>query len=167
MAKKYIVKLTEPEHSELSQIIKKGKNAAKIKRANILLGANETTNGRKMTDKEISRAFGVSTRTIERLRQRFVEEGYQIALVGKHKGTPQPRKIDGDVEAKIIALTRMSDEAGAVQWSFQSIANQMVEQGYIESISHESVRQVLKKCTQASQATVLGNSTQAKCRICL
>ncbi len=156
MVKKYIVRLTEAEHSELDLIVRKGKNAAKIKRANILLGANETANGRKMTDKEISRAFGVSTRTVERLRQRFVEEGYQIALAAKHKGTPRPRKIDGDIEAKIIALTRMSDEDGAIQWSFQSIANQMVEQGHIESISHESVRQVLKKTRSSPTSNCAG-----------
>ncbi|MEM1010221.1 MAG: helix-turn-helix domain-containing protein, partial [Myxococcota bacterium] len=74
-----------------------------------------------------------------------VKEGYEIALRGKQKGTPKPRKIDGDVEAKIIALTRMSNEDGTAGYTYQGIANQMVEQGYIESISHESVRQVLKK----------------------
>jgi len=145
MAKKYVVKLMEKEKEELNDIINRGKNAAKIKRANMLLGADEGDAGKKMTDIEIGRAYGVTTRTVERLRKRFVEEGYETALKGKQKGTPQPRKIDGDVEAKIIALTRMSNEDGTVGWTYHGIANQMVELGYIESISHESVRQVLKK----------------------
>ena len=145
MIAKYIVTLTTSEREELHQIVNKGKNAPKIKRANILLAADEAEGGKKMTDEVIGKAFSVSIRTVERLRKRFVEEGFAIALKGKNVGTPIPRKIDGDIEAKIIALTRMSETDGSVKWSYQSIANQMVEKGYIESISHESVRKVLKK----------------------
>ena len=146
MGKKYVVTLTETERKELNEIVRRGKNAPKIKRANILLGADDGKQGRKMTDREISRAYGVTARTVERLRKRFVVEGYEIALKGKQKGVAQWRKIDGDVEAQIIALTcQGNNEDGTKNWTYQSIANRMVEQGHIESISHESVRQTLKK----------------------
>lgn len=145
MNKKYIVTLSNVEIELLLAIVNKGTNAQKIRRANILLGANQSPDGKKMRDEQVANSYNVSTRTVARTRQRFVEEGIDVTLNGKCKGTPRPRKIDGDIEAKIIALTRMSNEEGIANWTYQSIANQMVEKGYIDSISYESVRQVLKK----------------------
>lgn len=145
MAKKYVVTLTQPEKEELTGIIKKGKNAAKIRRAHILLGADASADGKQMTDKAISRAYNVNIRTVERLRERFVLEGFEIALKGRPVDAPKPRKIDGDVEAHLIALTRSEAPDGYSQWSFRLLADKMVELEYIDSISHESVRQVLKK----------------------
>lgn len=145
MTKKYIVTLTEKEKEELVSIIKKGKNAAKIRRAHILLGADASEKGKQMTDQTISQAYSVGIRTVERLRERFVKDGFEIALKGKPADAPKPRKIDGDVEAHLIALTRSKAPAGYQEWSFRLLADKMVALEYIDSISHESVRQVLKK----------------------
>ena len=145
MAKKYIGTLTQPERDELTDIVKKGTNAAKIRRSHILLGADASAEGKQMTDRAINKAYSVSIRTIERLRERFVQEGFEIALNGKPAGAPKPRKIDGDVEAHLIALTRSKAPDGYKQWTLRLLADKMVELNYIDTISHESVRQVLKK----------------------
>lgn len=145
MPKKYIVTLSQSERDALTNIIKKGKNAAKIRWSHILLGADVSVEGKQMTDQAISKAYSVGLRTVERLRERFVREGFEIALKGKPVGTPKPRKIDGDVEAHLIALTRSKAPDGYKQWSFRLLADKMVEMEYIDSISHESVRKTLKK----------------------
>lgn len=150
MAKKYIVTLTPKEREELAGIIKKGKNAAKIRRAHILLGADACAAGKQMTDQAISKAYSVGIRTVERLRERFVQEGFEIALKGKAATDPKPRKIDGDVEAHLIALTCSKAPAGYKEWSLRLLATRMVALEYIDSISHESVRQVLKKRTETT-----------------
>ena len=147
MTKKYIVTLTKAEREELSHIIKKGKNGAKIRRAHILLGADASDEGKSMTDETISKAYSVGIRTVEQLRERFVGEGVEIALKGKLATTPKARKIDGDVEAHLIALSRSPAPEGYQQWRFRLLADKMVELDCIESISHERVRQVLKKTT--------------------
>lgn len=145
MGKKYIVTLTQKEREELTSIIKTGKNAVKIRRSHILLGADASPEGKEMTDEAISKAYSVGLRTVERLRERFVLEGYETALNGKAANAPKFRKIDGDVEAHLIALTRSKAPDGYKQWSFRLLADKMVELEYIDSLSHESVRQVLKK----------------------
>jgi len=145
MTKKYIVTLKQQERETLTNIIKKGKNAAKIRRSHILLGADASAEGKAMTDEAISHAYSVSIRTVERLRERFVREGFETALKGKTADAPKYRKIDGEVEAHLIALTRSPAPDGYQQWSFRLLADKMVELEYIDSISHESVRQVLKK----------------------
>ena len=145
MPQKYIVTLTKEEREESIKIIKKGKNAAKIRRAHILLGADASPEGKQMSDQAISTAYSVSIRTVERLRERFVEEGFEIALKGKAAAGARFRKIDGDVEAHLIALNRSEAPAGYKAWSLRLLADKMVELEYIDSISHESVRQVLKK----------------------
>jgi hypothetical protein len=145
MAKKYIVSLSAEEKETLSEIIKKNTNAVKMKRAYILLGAESGPSGKEMTDQKICDTYEVSLRTVERLRERLVLEGFDIALNGKPRDAPKPRKIDGDAEAHLIALTRMEAPTGYKQWSLRLLADKMVELGYIESLSHESVRQVLKK----------------------
>jgi len=145
MTKEYIVTLTQEERDELLGVIKKGKKAAKIRRAYILLGADSSEDGKQMIDKAIGEAYRVSLRTVERLRERFVKEGFETALNGKPVDTRRPRKIDGDAEAHLIALTRSEVPAGYKKWSLRLLADKMVELEYIENISHESVRQVLKK----------------------
>ena len=145
MGKKYIVELKEEEREELEGLVKKGKNATKIKRAYILLGTDETEAGKQMTDEAISQAYDVGVRTVERLRKRFVEEGYEIALNGKPSKGAKPRKIDGDVEAHLIALRKSQAPEGREGWTLRLLADKMVELEYIDSLSHESVRQVFKK----------------------
>ena len=143
--KKYIVTLTKNEREELINIVKKGKNAAQIKRCHILLGADAAIAGKQMTDQAICQAYSVGLRTVERLRKRFVTAGLEIALKGKPADGPKPRKIDGDVEAHLIALNCREAPNGYKDWNLRLLADKMVELEYIATISHESVRQTLKK----------------------
>jgi transposase len=144
--KKYHVTLTPAEREQLKEIIRKGKQAAaKIRRAHLLLAADEAEGGLKMTDEQIKRAYHVSLRTVERLRQRFVEEGFEVALQAKSTGGPQIIKIDGEVEAHVIALRLGPVPEGRNRWTMRLLAEKMVELDYVDSISYESVRQVLKK----------------------
>lgn len=144
--KKYHVTLTPAERERLKDIIGKGRQAAaKIRRAHLLLAADESEDGLKMTDEEIKTAYQVSLRTVERLRQRFVEEGFEVALTAKSTGGPQVIKIDGEVEAHVIALRLSPAPEGYNGWTMRLLAEKMVELEYVDSISYESVRQVLKK----------------------
>jgi transposase len=144
--KKYHVTLTPAEREQLKEIIRKGKQAAaKIRRAHLLLAADEAEGGLKMTDEQIKQAYHVSLRTVERLRQRFVEEGFEVALAAKSTGGPQVIKIDGEVEAHVIALRLGPVPEGRSRWTMRLLAEKMVELEYVASISYESVRQVLKK----------------------
>jgi transposase len=144
--KKYHVTLTPAEREQLKEMIRKGKQAAaKIRRAHLLLAADEAEGGLKMRDEQIKRAYHVSLRTVERLRQRFVEEGFEVALAAKSTGGPQVIKIDGEVEAHVIALRLGPVPEGRNRWTMRLLAEKMVELEYVDSISYESVRQVLKK----------------------
>jgi transposase len=97
------------------------------------------------SDEEIRRDYKVGQRTIERLRKRFVEDGFEIALQGKPQTKFREKKIDGRLEAKLVALRCSDTPDGSQKWSFRLLAETLVGSGEIESISHESVRQILKK----------------------
>ena len=146
MAKKYIVRLTEDERSYLESLIYTGKVAAhKRLHAEILLKADISELGEKWLDSKISEAFGVSTRTVERVRERLVQQGLESAL---NRATPirvKSRTIDGDNEAHLIALTCGEAPEGRSRWTLRLLGQQMVELGYVESVSHETIRQTLKK----------------------
>lgn len=119
-----------------------GKAAARaIGHAQILLRADTRENA---TDAQISQALRVSTRTIERVRQRFVEAGLEAAL-RPPKVPRRPRKVDGDVEAHLVALTCSDPPKGRCRWTLRLLAQKLVELEQVESISHETVRTVLKK----------------------
>ena len=144
--KKYRVTLTLEERQELQAGIEKGKyKHTKLKRAQILLGADESEGGKGMKDMEMVKAFDVEVRMIERLRQRFVEEGFGIALHGKKGERVQERVFDSRVETQLIALRCSEPPAGSERWSLRLLADQMVELGYVEQMSRESVRRLLKK----------------------
>jgi len=98
-----------------------------------------------MTDKEIARAYDVQTRTVERTRKRFVEESYEIALHGKPREVFKEKLLDSRVETKLIALRCSKVPPGRNRWTLRLLAEKMVELEYVEAISHESVRQILKK----------------------
>lgn len=145
-AKKYIVSLTENERQILQELTQTGKAAArKINHARILLKADINQNGEGWNDAQISQALDVSTRTIERVRQRFVEEGLEQALNPRPKHSSKLKKIDGEAEARLIAIACSEAPAGHSRWTLRLLAQEMVVLGYVEGISHESVRQVLKK----------------------
>ena len=143
---KYIVTLEKEEQEQLAEIIAKRSSKSEIvKRAFVLLSLDENGEFPKKTDEEIRRDYKVGQRTIERLRKRFVEEGFELALKGKPQMKFKEKKIDGRVEAKLVALRCSEAPDGSQKWSFRLLAETLVAKGEIASISHESVRQTLKK----------------------
>ena len=145
MKKKYIVRLTDAERAELQLVIKKLKGTSqKVRRAQILLKAD--ADGPNWTDLKISEAYGCRTKTVENVRQRLVTEGFEVTLNGKTRATPPvAKKLDGKQEAQIIALRLGPVPKGFANWTLRLLADQIVELGIVESISHETVRQTLKK----------------------
>ena len=140
MKKKYVVKLDQGEKSYLEELTTKGQNAArKIRRANILLLANE---GHQ--DKEIAQALNAATTTVERIRKRFVEEGFEAALSERPRPGAQ-RKLDGHQEAYLVALACSDPPRGKKQWTMQLLADKLVESEVVGSISDETVRRTLKR----------------------
>lgn len=144
--KLYRVNLKENEQLELVHLIASGKyKNTKLKRAQILLASDESEGGKRMKDEEISKAYDVGLRTVSRVRQRFVEDGYQIALDGKPRPINREKVLDGRVESKLISLRCSDLPSGSNSWTLRLLADKMVELEYVESISYESVRQILKK----------------------
>jgi transposase len=145
MNKKYIVRLTKTEKTELEELIKKGKTAAyKIKHANILLQAD--AEGPNWSDEEIAKAYRCHTNTARNIRQRFVEKGFEEALERKEQDTPSREKIlDGAKEAKLIALSCSNPPEGYREWTLKLLANKLVELEVVNNISYETVRRTLKK----------------------
>lgn len=143
--KKYIVRLTDGERVICEATIKnqKGKSE-KLRRATILLKAD--AGGPAWQDQKISEAVGCSTRTVENVRQAFVLEGFEAALVRKKRTTPPtPKLLDGAAEAKLIALRLGKPPGGHGHWSLRLLADQLVELEVVDSISPETVRTTLKK----------------------
>lgn len=146
MAKKYIVRLSEEERRELEALVKKGRSAARKRlHAEILLKADEGEHGPAWKDADIIKAFDVDIRTVERVRQRLVEEGFETALNGRKQSRHKSPKLDGEQEAHLIALACSEPPAGYARWTLRLLAGRMVELEYTEGVSHETVRQVLKK----------------------
>lgn len=144
-AKIYHVDLTIEEKTKLENIVKKRKSTSEIvKRSKILLSANRQGE-KKWKDAEIAQQYEVSSRTIERLRQRYVLDGLTVALKGKPRLNLDKKLFDGEVEANLIALRCSVPELGRSNWTLRLLADKMVELNYVESISHESVRRLLKK----------------------
>lgn len=144
--RKYIVTLTLEEQKRLQEIIaKRSSKSVIVKRAYVLLSLDENNPTGRKTDEEIRAAYQVGQRTIERLRCRFVEEGFLIALEGKKQTKFKEKTFDGRVEAKLITLRCSEVPAGYQKWSLRLLAETLAENGEVESISHESVRQILKK----------------------
>jgi len=143
--KRYIVSLTKEEQKSLEEVTKTGKAAAaKINHAKILLKADINRDEGGWKDQAISIALDTSVSTIEQVRQRFVEEGLEAALNPRPR-TATPKKLDGEVEAHLIAMACSESPEGSSRWTLRLLADKMVSLGYVDSISHESVRQVLKK----------------------
>lgn len=145
MAKKYHVDLTESEQQELGKIIS-GKKATNVvaRRAYILL-ASDRNGSKAWSDAQISSTYRMRVCNIEKLRKRFVEDGFEQVLYGKPQEKYKDPKFDGQVEAKLIALRCSNAPEGYNKWSLRLLADKMVELSYAESISHEGVRRILKK----------------------
>ncbi len=145
MNKKYIVRLKEEEQKILKDIIKKMKGSSqKVRRAQILLKAD--ANGSNWTDERIAEAFLCRVTTVHNVRRQLVTEGFERAVNGKKRETPPRKKIlDGEQEAKLIAMRLSPPPKGFGSWSLRLLANQAVELGIVESISHTTVSTTLKK----------------------
>lgn len=145
--KKYIVRLSKEERKSLKSLISSGKGPARMfARARILLKADIGEDGPGWRDDKISEALDVTVQTVERVRKQLVEEGLEAVLRRrKYIQKVSRRKVDGDVEAHLIALSCSKAPEGYSRWSLRLLAGKMVELGYIESISYEAVRRTLKK----------------------
>lgn len=145
MQKKYIVRLNDEERHHLRTVIKKLKGSSqKVRRAQILLKAD--AEGSNWTDQRIAEAFDCRIKTVENIRRRLVEQGFEVTLNGVQRHRPPTAKLlDGEQEAQVIAMRLGSPPKGYANWSLRLLARKVVELGLVESISHETVRQTLKK----------------------
>jgi len=153
--KKYIITLSEDERKALSDLTSKGKQKSqKILNALILLACDEGEHQtERSTNEEIARVLHISMRKIDRVKKRFVEDGFDAALDRKMGNRIYAKKTDGDFEAHLVALSCSEPPEGFARWSLRLLADKVVELNYIDSISHETVRRILKK-TRSS----LGNA---------
>lgn len=145
-AKKYIVALSPEEREQLENITRTGKYPAyKVNHARILLKADINREDGGWRDQDISEALDISTSTIERVRRRLVEQSLEAALSRQSPVRSKSRLLDGEQEAYLVALACGEPPEGQGRWTLRLLANEMVVLGYVESISHETVRQTLKK----------------------
>jgi transposase len=146
MIKKYIVRLSTEERKDLNALVSKGRVAARKRRhAEILLRADQGEYGPAWTDSQIAETFHIGRCTVERVRQRLVEEGLEASLNERQKSQHRRKKIDGENEARLVALACSEPPEGRARWTLKLLAERMVELEYVESLSDEAVRQVLKK----------------------
>lgn len=147
MSKKYRVTLTPEERAELQRMVGSGKAAArKLNHARILLKADEGLGGPGLADEEVADELDAGRATVARVRQRFVEQGLEAALVPKPAARVYARKLDGDGEAHLVALACSSPPAGRRRWTLQLLADRLVVLGHAEGgLSYETVRRTLKK----------------------
>ena len=145
MNKKFVVRLSDEERGICQDIVKKLKGSSqKVRRAQILLKAD--ADGPGWTDSRISEAFNCRVQTIENLRKRLVTEGFELTLEGKKRQEPPtPPKLDGEGEAKLIAMRLGKPPTGFGHWTLQLLADELVALEIVDSISPETVRKVLKK----------------------
>ena len=145
MQKKYIVRLTKQERHILRDVNRGLKGSSmKVRRAQVLLKCD--ADGPNWSDQWIAEAFGCRTKTVENIRQRFVTEGFEETLHGKKPASPPRSKtLDGAQEAQVIAVRLAKPPKGYANWSLRLLADQVVELGIVEKISHETVRKTLKK----------------------
>lgn len=143
---RYTLKLTKPEVDELNKIISKGSHTSKAFRvAYILLNCDEGKYSAKVTNEQISQVLRIGMRTIDRVKKHFCEDGLEAALGRRPTSRVYERKVDGDVEAKLIALCCSDPPEGFSKWSLRLLADKMVQLEYVEDISHVTVRSILKK----------------------
>ena len=145
--KKYKVTLTKREREELNDIVSKGSHKSqKVMNSLILLNCDEGEfQNQRSKNEEISKVLNISMRKIDRVKKRFVEEGFEIALNGHKSKRVYEKKADGNFEAHLVALSCSKPPEGQARWSLRMLADKVVELNYVDSISYETVRRVLKK----------------------
>lgn len=143
---RYTIKLLKSEVDELMSVINKGFHSSQTFRtAYVLLNCDEGEYSQKITNEQISQVLKIGMRTIDRIKKRFIEEGLEASLERKATSRVYERKVDGDVEAKLVALCCSPPPKGRAKWSLRLLADKMVELEYVESISYVKVGEVLKK----------------------
>lgn len=145
MQKKYVVRLSTSERRELTEVVKKLKGSSqKVRRAQILLKAD--VDASNWSDQRIAETLGCRTKTVENIRQRLVERGFSETLNGARRAKPPIEKLlDGEQEARVIAMRLGSPPKGYSNWSLRLLARKVVELEIVESVSHETIRKTLKK----------------------
>jgi hypothetical protein len=153
--KKYIVTLTEDEREVLGKLTSKGKHKSqRILNALILLGCDVGEfQTKRSTNEEMARVLNISMKKIDRVKKRFVEDGIEITLNGKKGSRIYAKKADGDFEAHLVALSCTDPPEGFARWSLRLLADRVVELEYIDSVSHETVRRILKKTKSSLGST--------------
>jgi transposase len=161
--KKYKVTLNDEERSELHELIAAGKGAAKrLAHARVLLEADASDGGPAWPDAHIAQAVELSVATVERVRQRFVEQGFEAALTRKKQARPsRERRLDGAAEARLVALACSAPPDGRVCWTMQLLADRLVELRVVDSVSDETVRRTLKK-TRSSRGRRSGGVSRRR-----
>jgi transposase len=160
---RYHVELTEAEVGELSAIISKGAHSTHtFRNAYILLNSDEGSYGQKVGNEQLAQMLRVNTRTIERVKKRFCEEGWEAVLERKASRRTYERKVDGEVEAHLVQLCCSEPPKGRVRWSLRLLADKMVELQYVESISYVTIREVLKKMNLSPGKSRSGSSHRSK-----
>jgi hypothetical protein len=155
MQKRYIVRLTDAEREVLNVLVKKKRvSSQKALRARVLLKAD--SDGPRWTDVEIASAFDCRTKTVENIRERFVTEGFEITLDGKPKSRVRRKVLDGEQEAAIIAMRLGAPPKGFANWTLRLLAERAVALEIVESVSHETLRQTLKKTTSRRRRSSIG-----------
>ena len=153
MSIRYKVTLIKEEHDHLLSIVHKGNHNSQIYRnAYILLNTDKGEFSKTVTNAEISKVLAVGMRTIDRVKKRFVEQGFEACLKRKPTTRIYDKKVDGDVEAHLISIACSEPPKGFSKWSLRLLSDKMVTLNYIESISHETVRSVLKKRIKALES---------------
>jgi transposase len=144
--KKYSVRLAPEEREQLEKLIASGAAPTRtLTHARILLKADESEGGPNWENAAMAEALEVSALTVTRVRKRFVADGLQAALHRKEQERRKPRRLDGAQEAHLIALVCSAPPAGHAKWPLRLLAKKMVALGHVDELSHETVRQVLKK----------------------
>jgi hypothetical protein len=149
--KKYTVTLTKNERDNLKAITSKGSHKSqKVINALILMGCDEGEyQDERSTNEEIARVLKIGMRKIDRVKKRFVEHGLEVTLNGMKGSRTYAKKVDGDFEAHLIALSCSDPPEGFARWSLRLLADKVVELEYIDKVSHETIRQVLKKTSSS------------------
>lgn len=143
---KYKVTLRQQERDELLSITKGGKHSSKkVIHALILLNCDEGEFADKINNEEVAKVLRIGMRTVDRVKKKFVEDGFEAALENRPTTRVYERKADGDVEAHLVALACSTAPEGFSKWSLRLLADKMVELEYVDDISYETVRRVLKK----------------------
>lgn len=143
----YRVTLTQEERTELESIVKRGEHGSqKILNALILLGLDEGEFQKsKKSTSQLVDALPISARKVDRVKRRFVEHGLDVALNKRKADRQRFKKIDGDIEAHLVAISCSQPPEGQARWSLRMLADKLVELEYVDSISYETVRKTLKK----------------------